>query len=534
MTVHSTYSRFIWILATILIVVGVALRLGGLPNSIMWYDEANSLMHSCGCTYDEIKQDIQEKVISFNDLRHRYGNRARSIRSVCDTLRTEQPEHMPAFYIALNLWGRHFGWSVTTVKLLPLAISFLQLPAYFWLGLELSGNPLGGAVAAALVAMSPLELRYALEVREYSLYIVMFGLTSASFLRAQRTNSLKSWSAYVLLLSIGLFSSLLAVVTSFIQFLYATLTNVRIRFLISADGKKNSRDNLYVNYLVSTIFAFLLASPSLLLFLGNWKTGFIAVEWVKAPRLLNSILQAWMVTPFADWLWNSDFYSPVWNVDRCVTFYLPLLILVVINTYCAHLAYMKSRGLAFAFLAIVIAVHICLFWLPDLLWGGSRSFVIRYFMPISLSMLMFVSYGIQLRLRSAHRRLQILALAAWVFIAGCQISSSFSLSQSKQRGGMDALIIPLAEFLNREPGCLLICQQEPGVYPLPDLLALSYLVNPTTRLLYTGDPAHVASEYRHFYLYRPNRKLVAKLAGCGYQIDRPNENVDFAICNRIH
>ena len=91
----------------------------------------------------------------------------------------------------------------------------LRLPAALWgvlsvywmarLGRRL-GSPTAGVIAALLLAVHPLHLRYSQEARFYSLFILLTLISTEALWRAWDRPTWRSWGIYALLLALGLYT----------------------------------------------------------------------------------------------------------------------------------------------------------------------------------------------------------------------------------------------------------------------------------------------------------------------------------------
>jgi mannosyltransferase len=152
----SRADRALVILSALAVAVGVVLRF--LPRSGMWLDEALTANIS-----------------------------ALPIGDIPGALRRDG--HPPLFYLLVNLWGSLGGGSDWWLRALPGLISVLTLPVTY-LGArrlavradEMSDRPgrLGahrtGLIAMALMAVMPFGVRYAAELRMYSLVVLLVGV----------------------------------------------------------------------------------------------------------------------------------------------------------------------------------------------------------------------------------------------------------------------------------------------------------------------------------------------------------------------
>lgn len=92
------------------------------------------------------------------------------VGELLDALRSDG--HPPLYYLLLHGWIGLFGESDVAVRALSGVFSVLMLPLA-WLAGRRLGGPVLGAVALAVVAMSPYVLRYSSESRMYALVLLL-------------------------------------------------------------------------------------------------------------------------------------------------------------------------------------------------------------------------------------------------------------------------------------------------------------------------------------------------------------------------
>jgi len=97
------------------------------------------------------------------------------------------------------------GTALPAMRVLPALLGLLGVALAFALGRELS--PGGGPLLAALVALSPIEIHFAQQIREYVAIADATLLSSWLLLLSQRTGGIWRWSSYGIALVIGLYVS---------------------------------------------------------------------------------------------------------------------------------------------------------------------------------------------------------------------------------------------------------------------------------------------------------------------------------------
>lgn len=125
-----------------------ALRLWRLTDSCLWFDEifgVHAARHTWGSMLDFVARDLI---------------------------------HPPLFYVLLKVWIGAGGESLAWLRLFPVIVSVAALVPFFLLARELRLSPAATNLALALLALSGSLIKYAQEVRMYSL---LFFFATASF-----------------------------------------------------------------------------------------------------------------------------------------------------------------------------------------------------------------------------------------------------------------------------------------------------------------------------------------------------------------
>lgn len=499
-----------------LIALGIFFRFDGLGKPLMWHDEALTLLHVSGYLQNDVANErILNSIIDFGQLRKDYQmvSLDRGPKGVLEALEVAQPEHAPLFYLITYFWGRQFGARPETIRIVPALFGTLELPAACWFALELFQAPLAAALAVVLVALSPLQLFFSQELREYSLFSLMIFLTSAALLRAHRTKQLKDWLLYSVLLSAGFYSSYLMPVVAVAHFAYIT-----IKEKPKISNKRLQVPKIYWHYLLSAIPAPLLLYPWLAAVLPRFKYITELVSWVKQPVSFGEVLNAWVYGPSNVFLMRST------NSELTNSLLSLLLLIQLISVI---VAYRHSKAKVFAFLGCLYVVSVCFFHLPDLIMGGQRSLYIKYTMAIPIAVLMFVAYACYVYMSSNIPLLRFIWTCLAVFIVGCEIDSCRLLLTTMERTKIRNQSLEIvAKILNSDRGSLLVCAETPlpKHTNLTQMLALSHIVKPDTKLLWL-DAASIPvipEGIDHFYLFDPPYKLLGAFKEGGYKISDVN------------
>ncbi len=151
--------------------------------------------------------------------------------------------HPPLYYLLLHYWMQVAGTSERAVRLPSALAAVLLVPLAFAVVREVWGHNRGtngswavvGTAAAALVASSPFIAFYAQETRMYAIAAALALATTWAYLRATRTDSLRVWGVFSVLLAASLYTQYFSAFIVPAFWLYALLLDRR-SFLRTALG----------------------------------------------------------------------------------------------------------------------------------------------------------------------------------------------------------------------------------------------------------------------------------------------------------
>lgn len=161
--------------------IALLLRLLPLAVQAPWMDEAATTIFSVG---NSSRSTPMNEVVSLDDfLRPLIGSSGGDPINVVSNLLKED-NHPPLFYLLAHGWYQLFHPngglpSIVLSRLLPALLGVAAVPLSYQIGKLALGNRRGGLLTALWMAISPLALAQSLEIRHYSLGIV---LGSASLL----------------------------------------------------------------------------------------------------------------------------------------------------------------------------------------------------------------------------------------------------------------------------------------------------------------------------------------------------------------
>lgn len=104
--------------------------------------------------------------------------------------------HPPLYFMLLNVWTHFVGDSAVALRMLSALIALLALPAYYHLG-RLLFDRRTGTIALLLGAISPFQIYYAQEARQYALSIMLAAWAAIGLIALIRGKRY-GWPLYVL------------------------------------------------------------------------------------------------------------------------------------------------------------------------------------------------------------------------------------------------------------------------------------------------------------------------------------------------
>jgi uncharacterized membrane protein len=361
----SRAARVLAIAASMIIAFGICLRFFHVDHKVLWDDEVIALFHILGQTEREIVVSAADfhSVADLRAILHPTGA-LRPIAATVSALQTEDPQHPPLYYIIARMWVAMFGDSVAALRTLSAIIGVIALPCVFWLAFELFGSALTALAATALVAISPVDLIYATQIREYGLWLVAMLVMSALFVRALRTATVSSWLLYALAFCVSLYvfpgSFLIAIAHAAVAVLFPTSLRNRIYAL----GAVILGCALFAPWLVTMLTS-----------VDQINRGMVSVNGFKTSPLGVARLLIDLV--------RLDLFDingrPAWLVALMT---LPVMSIIGYAIYDMRNSRSDVRRL---FVWTLIVCSTLPYVLADVATGGHRTLSVRYFIPLFLA-----------------------------------------------------------------------------------------------------------------------------------------------------
>ncbi len=203
-----TARRTALALAFCAIALGIVARFDSLGHKLLWQDEAFSLLRVSGHTNADLDA-------LFDGRTHRAAEvfalqqitPERGVPALLASIAREEPQRGPLYYVLARLWIGAAGNGTAAVRGLSVLLGIAGIGLAFALGRRAAGSLEGGALAGALCALAPLQIRLAQQVREYVLVADVTLLSAWLVLRAFERPTWGRWLAYALCAAAGLYTN---------------------------------------------------------------------------------------------------------------------------------------------------------------------------------------------------------------------------------------------------------------------------------------------------------------------------------------
>jgi|GEM_PF-4364568 len=414
---HRVFDRFVifardhgaplWLVAICAasIVLGAVFRFSNLDTKIYMSDETVTSMHVAGYTLQEFRAQLRgnQAIDAVEMVRRFQGPRShRGAQAIIHALETSDPQHPPVYYLAEWQWQRWFGDSVHARRILSAIFGTLAIGAVFWLSFELFSSASFAWLSAAIVAVSPFQVIYSQQAREFSLFALVSVLSSGALLHALRRNTLWSWVLFALVTTLMLYTAVLGLVLV-TTFLVYVLFRERARWTRPARG-----------FVVSAAAAVALYAPWLFVAVANRQNAEAANGW-WAVALSPKIYVAKLV--FAV---GSVFFDAEYSNVRFAVFLLPIFALLAYALWTTLRARTPNGRV---FILSLVAVNALLFLGSDILLKASRATQIRYLFLTAIGLELALAYGLILAASSKVRRTTLASGSGIVIVLALGIFS---------------------------------------------------------------------------------------------------------------
>ncbi|MEG3841206.1 glycosyltransferase family 39 protein [Microcoleus sp. herbarium14] len=512
-SVHRTSLK---VLIVVILTTGIFFRFTNLDRKVYSFDESITSLRISGYTWTEmVQQDFQGKTISAADLQRKYQhtNPEKSWLDTVKGLATEEPQLPPLYFILSRFWAQLFGPEVATVRSFSAWISLLVFPSIYWLCWELFRSAPAGWIAVTIAAVSPFHVLYAQEARPYMMFAVLVLVSNAILLRAIALQispaAFKSpsklskavWFIYAIVLTLGLYCSLLFFLVMFAHGIYIILT------------EKWHFSKTLIAYLLASAAAIIIFAPWILVLIDNSQK---IEATVGLPRIslswMSSLKPLILITcrMFIDTHWAGGIINL--GSSGVATCLIRLIVAVLLLLAIAHSIYSLCRSTPKrVWLFVLTAIGITGIVLIAV--GGVAD---RYLVPYILAIQLAVAYLFTVKIAAATNRQQKklwqLALIALISseILSCAVSSQSQLWWNKYPSSTK-YNPQVAAIVNQAKKPLVISHG--GNNLTGKILSFSYLLKPEVQLLLAAKPEQVKipDGFSDVFLYRATEALQFEL-----------------------
>ncbi|HSW92623.1 MAG TPA: glycosyltransferase family 39 protein [Patescibacteria group bacterium] len=323
--------------------------------------------------------------------------------SVAEIVRlTGLDTHPPFYYLLLKGWAALFGWSELALRVL----SVLSMSGALVVGGLLVRKMFGNKVAVgtiALIALSPLLLRYGFEIRMYSL-ASFIGVSATYCLYSaykSKQNRRKWLVGYGLLVALGMFS----------LYYLALLWIAHAVWLVSIAVRYKWRVSSLAPYLYAYIGAIILFSPWLPTFMGQVSNDALApIGQPMNYEQLSGVISF------------NTLYQPTYGLTVILTVVILAFIATIIWSIKKGGHVLRRRTDELSLLGAYIGVPIVMLMGISLV---KSMYTERYLSHVAISLVMLVgivvSVALAQRLKHSQRIAAIVVVYGTMLIGFCNI-----------------------------------------------------------------------------------------------------------------
>ncbi|MBH8573661.1 glycosyltransferase family 39 protein [Nostocaceae cyanobacterium CENA369] len=510
LTLVPSWLRFLTI---ILLVMGILFRFCNLDAKVYSRDETYTSLRISGYTVDEVKQQIfNGSVINKESFtKFQSPNLQKGVSDTIMSLVKEDSQDSPLYYVIARFWVEVFGNSITAIRSLSALTSLLVFPCIYWLCRELFDLPLSlPRVAIALMAVSPIQLIYAQEAREYILWLVTIIISSASLLRAIRIetkdrNELEktqqipdrftTWGIYTITLVLSLYTCLWS---GFVAVAHGIYVMITARFQLTETVR---------SYFLASVMGFVGFMPWMTIAIADFFQFLISADATTAQLSQMPLIPFWLMQI------GRIFLDLDLSLKNSVGYLISPIFLALVG-YAIYFLWRTTNYKVWLFLVVLIIVPALPLILPDLISGGIRLDSEPYLMPSYLGIQLAVAYllAMQLYNENLSRRGMWYIILALVIICSLVSSRVNYQAETWWNKGVSYGNPQVAKIINRSERPILISNSVGINYG--NVFSLSYLVQPKVQfqLVQNQSIPNIPNGFTDVFILNPPKKWREQIA----------------------
>lgn len=330
-----------------------------------------------------------------------------TLSNTVSSLASEEPQRGPCYYLAARIWGDIFGDGIATMRAFSALLGTIGIGLGYLLGRRITGSRFGGLILAALLAVSPFELLYSQQVREYVLFSDVTLLSSWLLLRALDRPSWTRFLLYGIGIALGLYSD--------IEFGLVILAEGA--FVLALTWRERSKI-AGTSFALSAAAALVAYAPWAWIVLRSASRTQRGVSWTSAPYSLGSYAVKWVFNL------GAVFFDHELADVRLGVLLVPVLGIV---GYAAIRLVRgpgdaRVRGLVLALTGSILVPLVAL----DLLARSHLESVTRYQVPTWIGVQLAVTLALTTGLAASSVRVRAASAVAFAYLIACGIFAAFT------------------------------------------------------------------------------------------------------------
>lgn len=492
----------------ILIGLGIYFRLSNLEEKVYWIDEVHTSLRAAGYTEPQFIQETPlGEVLNLAFLQnYQQLDSETSFWQSVQTIATS--EHSPLYYFLTYFGMDGIGSSIQVTRGLAAVLSLFSLPLIYWLSWELFASSLIAEISVALFAISPFQIIYAQEAREYSFLVVTIILANITFLWAIRSQTIRSWFSYSGAIALGLYVHPLVGLVSLGHGIYA---------LFSQKWRFNATIFFYAFYALLGLILFI---PWILVFIFN-DDGMAG--WVTEETPFPVLFQRWLINAagsiydlqihYQDIIFDIKRFQDIeLSYDQPGVYLLLAVLLLIIYSF--YFLYRQGTEQQWWFIITLIGSTALALAIPDLVTGGQRSTISRYAIACHIGVQLTLAYCLGVQIRSGVRGWRLILVATLtVSLISTLIMHNSSTWWNKY-----------SSYYNQEVATIINQSDKPlvlgNVSRIIRTTSLSHHLKPETKFMFFDNQTsiNIPSNYSDVYVFRPLANLVKGLESQNYQV----------------
>lgn len=480
------------IIFILIIITGIFLRFYHLDYKIYWHDEVYTSLRVSGYNSDQLlSQFFHGEIITTEELLSLQKLSENTPLSATINSLIQHPEHPPLYYLLLRFWQDLFNnSSILFNRSLSLIFSLLALPTIYFLAKELFAYKYTSIVSTILVTVSPVQILYAQEAREYSLWMWVISLSILFLFKALKTNYNSHWYAYSLTLATNFYTSILSV--------FLPIVNLVYLILLRRCYNRLTREK----FLIFTAVSGILFIPWIVIIILNFHILKEKTNWTLKEESLS----------FLSHLWGLHFSSLFTDLGLPLFHWLNYLVITLtfaLIIYSFSFLIRHTEKEIWLYLLLLLIIPTLSLILPDIIIGGVRSSHTRYFFPAYIAVYLTIAYTVSKKIESRSKTwLGILVSLIIISIISNIIGLNSETWWNKAPSYHNAAI---AKIINQSENPLVITEK----FDINEgnIISLSHKLKPKTslQLLNTNTPLIPHPQFKNIYVFNPSPELIKKI-----------------------